>query len=206
MVWEYLIKMIVQVETGCWILWVWGFLSRCTGHGAVSCCLFIVCAPLRDFRKVHSQNLGRLLVWKSCHKNFSQPCNLGGAVFGNYQSGTNGISQVNGELWFGTHLHQAVWVEAEFNRGTTAPCQHFCPGDHCPTPTPPALTLKLLNLVPSCMSLVFFKLLLLHLSLEWVSLWMGKSMYEPLKRNSCVSSSPLSHSGAILSFFHSQML
>lgn len=36
--------------------------ARCTGHAEGSHCLFEVCVPLIDFRKVHSMDPGQLLV------------------------------------------------------------------------------------------------------------------------------------------------
>lgn len=56
------------------------------------------------------------------------------------------------------------------------------------------------------MSLVFFKLLSRHWSLEWVSLWESKSPRGPLKSFVSVSSRPLSFLDINLIGFHTQIL
>ena len=61
-------------------------------------------------------------------------------------------------------------------KGTMAICWHFCLGEGCPQP----LALMSDNLVPYCMSLMFFKLMSSCWSSEGVSL--SKSVHGPFKR------------------------
>ena len=73
--------------------------------------LFGVCGPLRDFGKVHSMNLGRLLMWKSHWKRLGWVCELCGA---------NHVSLVwRAQIW--RVSEPAGWVRGTFNKGTMEP-------------------------------------------------------------------------------------
>lgn len=71
-----------------------------------------------------------------------------------------------------------------------------------PTPSFPALTRKLVNLVPPSMSLVLFQLLFLCWSLGGVSEWM--SLAQAFEEDTWVYNNPLSHPGWVPVDFHSQ--
>lgn len=68
-----------------------------------------------------------------------------------------------------TYLYQAGWV-GEFNKGTMEPGRTSIPGKSCPNPCHSSVALKIVNLLPPRMSLVFFKLLSLCWSIAQVSL------------------------------------
>lgn len=51
---DCLVGVTKQVEIGCHLRWTWGHLAKSIDHAEVRHCLFGVCGPLRDFRKVHS--------------------------------------------------------------------------------------------------------------------------------------------------------
>ena len=85
-----------------------GPLSKRT---CVSCCLFRVCEPLRDFRKVYNMNQDRPFVWKSHWKCLGWTHKLGGSgTQGITRVGQTSISHVNGRLWYGVPL-PAPWRE-----------------------------------------------------------------------------------------------
>lgn len=75
------------------------------------------------------------------------------------------LNQVKGDHRFGTSLCLlARWGRGQ--KGVNGACQHLHPRKEMPSPPPPALTLKPVNFVSPLMSLVPFKLLLLHWSAE----------------------------------------
>ena len=55
---------------------------------------------------------------------------------GNQKSRTNSVGQVNGELRFGTHLHNVGWVGGEFIKGTVVSASPSVPGKSYPDPCP----------------------------------------------------------------------
>lgn len=68
----------------------------------------------------------------------------------------NIVSQVNGELRFGTYLHWAGWVAGEFNKGAMVHANASALEKATLSLAPLAFALKLVNSVPSYMSLEFF--------------------------------------------------
>ena len=50
-----------------------GLLSERYGQDKARCCLFGVCGPLRDFRKVCSTRQDRLFVWKTAESDLVGP-------------------------------------------------------------------------------------------------------------------------------------
>lgn len=91
-------------------------------------------------------------------------------VSGNHLGSVDGFRQVNGKHKFGSHW--AGWVgEGSTNKQWCL--LHLSTERIAPTPTPPALSLKLVNFVTSCMSLGLFELLPLPLTLDLVNFWVS---------------------------------
>ena len=128
-------------------------------------CLFGVCGHLRDIGKFCSISQSRLLLWKSSWKKLWPSEQVGcGRVSGDHQDMENGVIKVNGDLRFCALLCQICWVGGEFTKE-----QWHLPALLSLDRVAPTPTRKLVNSVPPHMSLAFFKLLLLHWSLHWVS-------------------------------------
>ena len=71
----------------------------------------------------------------------------------------NDVSQVNGNLRFGSVLCPAGWVGRECIKEQQHLPALLTPGKAALTPALIAIALKLVNLVPSCRSLTLFELL-----------------------------------------------
>lgn len=116
-------------------------------QGTPSHCLFRVCGPLDILEKSAGYLCGEV-----SRRGTTRYVNWWNGVSGNHQGREDDISQVNGEVRFGTHLY----LPAEFGV-----CQHYLPLARAAlTPAFPTLALKLINLLSPQMSLLFFELLL----------------------------------------------
>lgn len=70
----------------------------------------------------------------------------------------NGVNQVNGEHRFGTQHPLAHWVVGELHKGREDVPVTWSPERVALLPVFPALTLKLVILVPPCIVLALFQL------------------------------------------------
>lgn len=128
--WGHLMEVTVQVVGAGYCLYsAWGCLPRGTGPAEASHCLFGVCTPFRDFKKV-------CLCGAAARRGSGLVIELSGVgVSGNHQGRENHVSQVNGDLRFGAHrLLPAGWEEGSKRNNST--CQHFRPGENYPDSCP----------------------------------------------------------------------
>lgn len=84
--------------------------------------------------------------------------------------GMNGVSKINGDHRFGTHLRRALWVGWEFNKGTMGLTGTSVPGESCPDPWPSSSCPEISQFISPSMSLEIFKLLSPALELRVSSL------------------------------------
>lgn len=143
----------VPIETRYPLHWAWGCVARGAGHTKPSSCLFGVCGPLRNLRKVHHGTEVGCFCGKVSGSSLGQVHDLGRVgVSGNYQDGANGIHQVNGEFRFGASLYLLVGSGMGSTKKWCLPVLWFLErATH--TPAPPVLPLQPVNCIPPCMSL-----------------------------------------------------
>lgn len=139
-------------ETSHLLCQVWEHLARNKGHIEFGCCLFGVCGPLWDFRKVCSLSWNRPLVWGSYWKRFSRTSELG-------------VAESQG----GIRVGRMMWSREKQTWHLPVPTSTSVSWDSCLSLALPALTLKPVNSVPTHMCLSLFGLLPLHRSPKLVS-------------------------------------
>lgn len=178
--WERLSCELRSVTTG-----AGGCLATGTWHTEARCILFGVSEPLRAFRKVCSM---RPFIWKSHWKRLGWAFKLVGLVsHGITRTGRMVLARlVETEIWWLSM--SAHCVGGQLNKWTVASASTSI----WEKASPPALTLKPDNSVPSHMSVALLKLMLQCWRPEQANPLASKSMYGHPNRNSWDASCLLS--------------
>lgn len=98
----------------CCLCWAWGHLARSTGHTEDRCCLFGVCEPLRDFRKVCGMG-----AWAKTGHMYGKATSWWDSISGNHQGGGMMLAGLlESQIW--CQLGLAGWVGKRPHKGAMA--------------------------------------------------------------------------------------